>query len=125
MAEPTQAPCMLLGLMTEYYERIAVQDIGLTGKTLADGLAVSRPSALVSRMMSELIDGCYTVRDETLRLLLRAFYKQEGIFLEPAAVAGMLGPSFVSYQKGIHVIWATGGGLVPENMKEALLKNTK
>ena len=48
-AEPVEAPCMLLGLASGLQNAICVQDIGLTGRTAADGLAVSRPSGFVGR----------------------------------------------------------------------------
>ncbi|MFR6333371.1 MAG: D-serine ammonia-lyase [Eisenbergiella sp.] len=44
-AEPVQCPCMLLGMAAGEGERISVQDFGLTGRTIADGLAVGRPEA--------------------------------------------------------------------------------
>ena len=38
-AEPTEAPCVTLGLMTGRGAAVSVADVGLSGKTEADGLA--------------------------------------------------------------------------------------
>lgn len=130
-AEPTHSPCMLLGLMTGLHEKISVQDVGLDNITDADGLAVGRPSGFVGRIMELLISGTYTVSDEHLYKLLKELVDTEGIFLEPSALAGMAGPMklckegndyllkhdlFGKMRRGIHLIWATGGGMVPEEM---------
>ena len=61
-AEPTNAPCVLLGLATGLHEGVAVTDVGLDGKTAADGLAVARPSALACDAMDKLVAGVYTVK---------------------------------------------------------------
>lgn len=129
-AEPTEAPAVILGLMTSRDENISAQDLGLSGKTAADGLAVSRPSGLVCRAMRPLVSGLYTMRDETLYLLLHHLSKTENIFLEPSALAGFpgihhylqgrLGPMPAS-GKAVHVVWATGGSLVPEQERQAYM----
>lgn len=129
-AEPTHAPSMLLGMMTGLHEQIAVQDIGLDNRTEADGLAVGRPSGFVGRLIEPLLAGIFTVEDRELYRLLALLKDTEGISLEPSALAGIPGPrwllnspggkSFLTkydLQKNMsganHIIWATGGSMVP------------
>ena len=130
-AEPTHSPAMLLGLMTGLHEKIAVQDFGIDNKTAADGLAVGRPSGLVGKMLERDIAGVFTVADERLYQLLKAFADTENLFLEPSALAGFHGPlRLLATQEGktflaqhglsdkmpnaTHVLWATGGSMVPK-----------
>lgn len=120
-AEPTEAPCMLLGLASGLHSGICVQDIGLTGRTAADGLAVGRPSAFVGTMVEQLVSGGYTVADEHLFTYLRALHEREGLFIEPSACAGFVGaaklaelaPALAAQKNATHIVWATGGALVP------------
>ncbi len=123
-AEPVQAPCMMLGLMTECWDQISVSDIGLTGRTAADGLAVQRPSGLVCRLMAPILDGCFTVRDERLFQYLQLLYQTEQIFIEPSASAGFSGLFSVNnhLRAGTHIVWATGGNMVPPQEKDAYLR---
>lgn len=130
--EPVEAPCMLLGLATGLQDRICVQDIGLSGKTAADGLAVGRPSSFVGRMVNELLAGEFTVADARLYRYMRALLETEGLFIEPSACAAFIGPSrfssldcFIarhglrnSRKNATHIAWATGGRLVPEAERE-------
>lgn len=132
-AEPTNSPCMLLGLSTGKHENISVGDIGLSNRTEADGLAVGRPSALAGRMVQELVNGVYTVNDENLFKMLALLHKSESISLEPSALAGMLGPTLPQIRKHLeslsltnnqldhatHLVWATGGNLVPASIMES------
>lgn len=132
-AEPTNSPCMLLGLSTGKHENISVRDIGLSNRTEADGLAVGRPSALAGRMVQELVNGVYTVNDENLFRMLALLQKSESISLEPSALAGMLGPTSPQIRKHLetlsltsnqlnqatHLVWATGGNLVPAPIMES------
>lgn len=128
-AEPTHSPCMLLGVHTGLHDSIAVQDLGIDNITAADGLAVGRASGFVGRAMERLLDGFYTLSDQTMYDLLGALDKEEGIRLEPSALAGMAGPQRVcaseAYHRlqgftpaqlanATHIVWATGGGMVPE-----------
>lgn len=76
-AEPVEAPCMLLGLASGLQNAICVQDIGLTGRTAADGLAVSRPSGFVGETVKEMVGGGFTVSDEHLFTDLHALHETE------------------------------------------------
>jgi D-serine dehydratase len=130
-AEPTHSPCMLLGLMTGLHDQISVQDVGIDNVTDADGLAVGRPSGFVGKMIEPFLSGSYTISDEYLYKLLKDLVDTEGVQLEPSALAGMIGPILLSnrgsdyIQKhdlmdkmshAAHIVWATGGSMVPEEM---------
>lgn len=137
--EPTQAPCMLLGMATGLLSGICVQDAGLSGQTHADGLAVGRPSGLVGGVMRELLSGIFTVQDAQLFDFLRDCMRTEGLFLEPSACAAFAGPARLwtyadtrayierrnlseHMQNSTHIVWATGGGLVPQSVREEYLQ---
>ncbi len=122
-AEPTHAPCMTLGMCTGKQSEICVADIGLDGKTAADGLAVGRASGFVGNIMKRLIDGCFTVSDERMYYYLAKTYELEGIKLEPSALAGCLGVSLMKNVKNAtHIIWATGGSMVPDDIMEEYIR---
>ena len=137
--EPTPSPCMLLGMVTKQNSDICVQQIGLSGLTHADGLAVGRPSEFVSHVMHGLLSGEFTVRDELLFHYLRNLYDAEGIFLEPSACACFQGPARLmtapetihylesrnllqTMSDATHIPWATGGSLVPHEIRNLYLK---
>ena len=132
-AEPTQAPCMILGMATGKHNEISVQDIGIDGITAADGLAVGRASGFVGRLMEPFMDGCYTLTDERMYHLLRLLADREGIYLEPSALAGMHGPAltqkaeeFAKYRgQATHLVWATGGSMVPKEEMEKYYQTGK
>ena len=115
-AEPTHSPCMLLGVYTGLHDEIAVQDLGIDNVTAADGLAVGRASGFVGRAMERLLDGFYTLSDQSMYDMLGWLAQEEGIRLEPSALAGMAGPLRVTGtpENTTHLVWATGGGMVPE-----------
>ena len=138
--EPTQAPCMITGMATGLNHEISVQDIGLTGLTHADGLAVGRPSGFVGGVMKPLLSGEFTIRDGKLYDYMRDLLETEDIFLEPSACAAFQGPIRLNQEetvkeylkaqnltdkmdKATHIAWATGGSLVPEEIREEY-KNT-
>ena len=94
---------MLLGVHTGLHDQISVQDIGIDNLTAADGLAVGRASGFVGRAMERLLDGFYTLSDQTMYDMLGWLAQEEGIRLEPSALAGMAGSqrvcASVSYQQ--------------------------
>lgn len=121
--EPTHVPSVTLGMITGLNHAISVYDIGLDGKTQADGLAVARPSALVSQVMKSLLMGAATCNDQELFKYLTLLADTEHIFVEPSAAAGFTGikpildsPDVPS--QATHIVWATGGSMVPEQEME-------
>ena len=138
-AEPVSSPCMLLGLMTRLHNQINVRDFGLNNMTDADGLAVGSPSGLVGKTLEQMISGVYTVQDETLYRLLKMVFDVEKISLEPSALAGMPGVCKLFQtaegrlylekkrlnqymQNATHIVWATGGSMVPSDVLDAYYK---
>ena len=118
-AEPTESCCMMLGMATGKHNDISVNDFGIQNKTIADGLAVGRASGFVGKQMLPFIDGCYSVYDERMSALLKMLADTEDIQLEPSALAGMFGPIMLSKKLGelpfgYHLVWATGGSMVPD-----------
>ncbi|MBK5213568.1 MAG: D-serine ammonia-lyase [Flavobacteriaceae bacterium] len=128
--EPTHSPAVLTGLVTGEMSNISVQDIGIDNKTEADGLAVGRPSHFATTVSGHLISGIYTIEDEHLFKLLAQLMDTEKIFLEPSATAaGLVGPQMVAktdyatknnlkMENATHIIWATGGDLVPNEERK-------
>lgn len=128
--EPTLAPCMLLGMESGLHEQISTRDIGITGLTHADGLAVARSSGLVGRIMDSILSGEFTLEDYKLYDYLRCLNESENILIEPSACAAFEGPlNLLKYdttreyienrigsniENAYHICWATGGSMVPK-----------
>ena len=122
-AEPVQSPCMLLGIYTGLHDEISVQDIGLSNHTIADGLAVGRASGFVGQALQRSLTAFYTVEDEELNRLLRVVHETEGLKLEPSACAGLAGIQyFKDIDKARHLVWATGGNMMPDAVFAELIK---
>ncbi|WP_447741717.1 D-serine ammonia-lyase [Pseudomonas laurentiana] len=135
-AEPTHSPCMLLGVYTGLHDETSVQDFGIDNVTAADGLAVGRPSGFVGKAMQRLLDGYYTVTDEELYRLMVVAFEKDKVKLEPSALAGVPGMSRVlqshaylnrlgltptQLSNATHLVWGTGGSMVPDDEFEAYL----
>lgn len=127
-AEPVASPCVLVQLASGGDAPVSVYDIGLDNRTDADGLAVGQASPLVSPLMASQLAGVFTVPDDQLYVHLLALKTSMGVEVEPSAAAGIGGPSWLSdspagqayvrdngldMSAATHVIWATGGSLVP------------
>lgn len=96
---------------------------------------VGRPSGFVGEAVKALVSGGFTVSDEHLFTYLRALYAAEGLFVEPSACAGFAGAAELSkmtdylevsglgthFANATHIVWATGGALVPEKERETYL----
>ncbi|KVM10111.1 D-serine dehydratase [Burkholderia ubonensis] len=127
-AEPTASPCMLVQLASGSDRAVSVYDVGLDNRTDADGLAVGQASELAAPLMRGQLSGIFTVADEQLYANLLAAKNALNIELEPSAAAAIGGPGWlsrsvagreyarrhdISMERATHVIWTTGGSLVP------------
>lgn len=139
LAEPTHCPSMLIGLITGLHDKVSVKDFGIDSITAADGLAVGKPSGFVGQNIESLLSGCYTVNDNHLYQLLSALIDSENMSLEPSAVASVPGPIRLLKEKegqeylrkhcltdklenATHVMWGTGGSMVPKEIMEEYYK---
>lgn len=137
--EPAQAPCALVQLASGLEQVVNVYDIGLTNKTEADGMAVAEVSQFVAQVMQPLLSGVYTVADDDLFRWLALAQEHTVLQLEPSAAACLGGPRMLQSTpqgqrylahheldhcmgQGTHVMWATGGNLIPQDEYQAFLK---
>lgn len=127
-AEPVQSPCFLLQMLAAQGKHPSVYELGLSNQTDADGLAVPRASLLAAELMRPCLAGVFTVQDATLYEQLALLHDHEGLRIEPSAAAGFGGPGFMA-RSGLntpqtnHVIWTTGGALVPpEQFQDFLVR---
>ena len=126
-AEPVQAPCFLVQMLAAAGTHPSVYDHGLTNRTQADGLAVPRASLLAAQAMQPLLAGVFTVEDQTLFEHLALLHATEGMRIEPSAAAGFSGPQHLrgdvlACAGANHVVWTTGGLLVPDVQYQQFLE---
>ena len=136
--EPSECASVLLGIATQKFEKANVRDYGASGKTEADGLACASPSGFVTRIMTNLVSGEFTVCDGMLYNYMRMLYSSEGIKIEPSSCAMFEGVSKIatyenardyleknidkeSFENATHIAWATGGSFVPDDVFEEYL----
>lgn len=119
--EPSEAPAMFVGVRTGLHSAISVQDIGLSGATAADGLAVARPSRFIGPVINPLISGFASVSDEVIKAGVGVLHQTQQIDVEPSATAGLTVPWRTAGHLGevagsphaTHLVWVTGGAMVP------------
>jgi len=129
--EPTLFPSVLLGMATDKYNEVNVNDFGLCEMSAADGLACASPSGFVVRIDRNLLSGDFTVEDDVLFDYMRMLKKEEDVFIEPSSCAAFEGPvnmykldaakEYLSrhglegekIKNATQICWATGGRLVP------------
>ena len=138
--EPSNCPSIILGMVTGLNNQISVRDFGLTGATEADGLACPSPSVISGDIMKPLLSGIFTVNDKDLFDYLRELYSSEGITIEPSSCATFAGPKSLFKNKWtlkylkdhnlmnkkdnfIHIGWATGGSMIPDDIVQENLNN--
>ena len=131
-AEPVACPGMLLRLALEEDRAISVREIGLDNRTGADGLAVAQASDFVAPLMRARVSGVFTVPDNDLFEDLYQLEDTERMQIEPSAAAGFRGPEWIlnsdagreylerhalfeHRDQAAHLLWTTGGSLVPED----------
>ncbi|MFR7836190.1 MAG: D-serine ammonia-lyase [Ezakiella sp.] len=134
--EPVRSASVLLGMSTGLNSKISVHDIGMDGKTEADGLAVGRASELCCESSQNTLSGIFTINENSIFELMKELYKKESVFVEPSAASSMIFTKFLDDDEFIKFInkeeispenitliaWSTGGMLVPESEREKLLK---
>lgn len=131
--EPATAPAMFLGVRTGLHSAISVQDIGLSGRTNADGLAVARPSRFIGPRIGPLISGFAGVSDDIISAGVAVLADTEGIEAEPSATAGLTVPwrGTVSVppwpmdESTKHLVWLTGGAMVPAEERRHYLAEAR
>jgi D-serine dehydratase len=129
--EPVASACMMAALASDAPEPPSVYDLGLDNRTLADGLAVPRASALVVEAVGPVVDAVVAVDDATLVAWVKDAWRKGGLRLEPAAAAAFAGldpfcaaavaAGWPALDDAVHVVWTTGGSRLPNDEFNALL----
>ena len=130
--EPVASPCVFAALAVGQGRPISIYEFGLTNDTIADGLAVPSASPFVMQAIGRNIDAVVGVTDQAMVDWVRRAWAQAELRLEPSGASGFaaLDPFnsraraagvIDSDAKPVHVVWTTGGSLLPEAEFAALL----
>lgn len=130
--EPVASACVFAALAVGHGEPVSVYDLGLDNDTIADGLAVPSASPLVLQAIGRNIDAVVAVTDQAMVEWVRWAWAEAGLRLEPSGASGFaaLAP-FIDRARAagliaddaqpVHVVWTTGGSMLPEAEFAALL----
>jgi D-serine dehydratase len=131
--EPTESACMLAALATGSRVPVSVYDLGLHNATIADGLAVPQVSGMVLERIGPSIAAVVAVPDAEMLRWARHAHAANGLRLEPSAASALaaVSPFLASARadpmlsdrldRGIHVVWTTGGASLPDEEFERVL----
>lgn len=130
--EPVASPCVFAALAVGQGRPVSIYDFGLTNDTIADGLAVPSASPFVMQAIGRNIDAVVGVTDQAMVDWVRRAWAQASLRLEPSGASGFAALDPFNAQaraaglidsdtKPVHVVWTTGGSLLPEAEFAALL----
>jgi len=126
--EPIASACMFVALATG--QRQPVYAFGLDNNTIADGLAVPTASELVVERIGARIDAVIALPDSSMTEWVRRAWRESKLRLEPSGAAGFaaIEPFLAARAErgdaignAVHVVWTTGGSLVPDSEFESFL----
>ncbi len=130
--EPIASACVFAALAVGGGAPVSVYDFGLNNDTIADGLAVPSASPLVLQAIGRNIDAVVAVTDQAMVQWVRRAWAEAGLRVEPSGVSGFaaLAP-FLDQARAaglikdetrpVHVVWTTGGSMLPQAEFAALL----
>ena len=130
--EPVASPCVFAALAVGQGRPVSIYEFGLTNDTIADGLAVPSASPFVMQAIGCNIDAVVGVTDQAMVDWVRRAWAEARLRLEPSGASGFaaLDPFnnqaraaglFNGDAEPVHVIWTTGGSLLPDAEFAALL----
>ena len=127
--EPIASASMLIALASSAAQPISVYELGLSNRTVADGLATPVASKLVLDLVGNEIDAVVALPDaHFLDWVVRA-WDEANLKLEPSAAAGFAAFDYLNkcalqadgklalfdrWSNAMHVVWTTGGAMLPD-----------
>lgn len=140
--EPEDSSCFAVQLANLDRPNISIYDVGQQNRTEADGLAVPVASQLAIKEMRPRLSGIVVISEDNLLRDLYVLKEQDDIRIEPSAAAGLSGPRAIfntaagaeyierhqlapHMARANHIIWSTGGSLMPQEEYKAFWKRGK